>query len=408
MANRNSYTYTPGYTNTRGASQGRQPQQQARTAARPQGQRQAAPPAPRRQTQQPPPARPSKDLVMFAVTLFVLPLVGIIGVFARPFLWAFVVLALLCVAALWVFRCFAQGTRTVFSIGIGVISIMALLIVVDVTPKTDNYPLIDPALAAGPSTQNIGNTDLGTTPDGLEGMQLGGEQDDTLGGSPDLTPTYEPLAGGVAAEETEAPPVNPVASEAQAALENYMRAWQAKDYEAMATYALPSWRNAQQQPSMQLYWTHDWWILNSWTIQSEAMSPTADSATFTLITDAAKNNSARTTVKYKYLATVINESGSWYVDPESVRTGMEVDESLPSAYSQSAGDPTAEPEPTIPPNMQLWYNSDGGSYYHTQEKCSSIAERNHKHMKAFAYSELGNDTYKKLEPCSVCSAPERP
>lgn len=417
MANRNQYTYTPGYQGgTRGytppsqrKAQQQQPQRGAprQQAARPaQPRRQAAPP--------PPPARPMKDLGMFALILFVIPLLGIIGVIYTPFLWVFIILSALCLAALWVFRCFAQGTRAFFSGILLVISVIALIAVIDLSPKEGDYPIhgldntvsnanVDNsgALSQANNPAFVGVSNLSPTATAPIGTFGGGTDD--MGTGDDQN--GDQLAMLPATYETVAPPVNTAVSAAQEALLSYLNLWKDRNFEEMVKYTLPSWRGAQSSPQQALFWNHNWWILNDWTLTSETTSPAADSATFTIIADTSKSNSAQTPVKQEYHAIVFQENGAWYVDPDSLRNGLTVAETPPPGMD--IGEPTPEPQPTIDPNFKLWYNSQNGSFYHTDDKCSSIGASYYKYMKSFTYSELDKAPYSKLNACPTCNAPPK-
>ena len=55
----------------------------------------------------------------------------------------------------------------------------------------------------------------------------------------------------------------------------------------------------------------------------------------------------------------------------------------------------------------LYYNPDGGSYYHTTSECKGIKEKFWPQMKAFTYGELDDAAYKALAPCPNCQPPRR-
>lgn len=81
--------------------------------------------------------------------------------------------------------------------------------------------------------------------------------------------------------------------------------------------------------------------------------------------------------------------------------------------------PTATVRPTATPNqnvthdgvavdMTLYYNTDGGSYYHTTDRCSAINEKYLPLKGTITYSRLDESKFKRLKPCTSCSAPVRP
>ena len=55
----------------------------------------------------------------------------------------------------------------------------------------------------------------------------------------------------------------------------------------------------------------------------------------------------------------------------------------------------------------LYYNTVGGSRYHTTDKCSSV-NRRYWPLAPFRYGELTLSPYDELTPCKTCSAPPRP
>ena len=474
MANRSPYTYTPGYNGSgRGYTQnnnsnnnaGRQAPRPQQGAPRPaqgqprpntyQGGAAQRPPqygaprqpgAPRQQMRyvaQPPPARPMKDLIMYAMILFITPLVGIVGVFFTPFLWVFAAVCIICAGVIWWQKCFGQGQRVIFSVVLVVLAVLGGITAQSLAPRQDTFQMMPgseplsssssssgneidvfPQQSSNPALVGFSGVSATATPpinlsidpnaDSGVGTDLGG---DLSGGNPE--PTIAPVMAGlpiVDGVQSADPPQNPAVTGARNALENYLQQWSARDFEEMLKYTTESWRKAQSSPQQQLYWNHNWWILKTWTLSNETTSPTADSATFTVIADLNKSNSTQTPVKMEYKALVFKQDGTeeWYVDPDSLRSGVPVQE---TPVTQGEGDaqqsseipvstePT--PEPTLSPKTKLWYNSKGGKRYHIEEKCSSIEEQYYKSMKSFTFEELDKSPYSKLTPCGTCNTPSK-
>lgn len=439
MADRNTYTYTPGYA---GSGRGyvppgnRKPTAENARAPRAQAPQiemqyeQEGPPPPRRNLQPQQPQYPTRDLIMFALVLFAVPLVGIVGVFFRPFLWVFILLNAGCLAALWLMRLFAKGTRVAFSVILLALAVLALVAAIDLTPKQTDYPLVsgtdlietggtgtDPSLGTFPSIADPQQQQNSGTPDWQSLNQGGGDGTggDTGGsdGGAGLTPTGVPVLGGDPGTEATSPPANQAVVQAKEALESYLRAWTTFDYDEMTKHTLPSWRQVQDSAKQQLYMMHNWWQVNNWTITNETTSPSADSVTFYVVVDMQPINAQKSAVKQQFTALVIKYEGDglWYVDPDSMRTGITVEETPPPQQLQEAGEtpePTASPEPTVGPNTTLWYNTKGGKRYHIDEHCKSLNPDDYDIvMKSFPYSDLGKSAYSKLVPCETCNAPER-
>ena len=71
--------------------------------------------------------------------------------------------------------------------------------------------------------------------------------------------------------------------------------------------------------------------------------------------------------------------------------------------------PTQAPTevPTVSANTVLYYNPDGGSYYHASENCSRVAAE-YLPLSPFYFSDLNSTKYKNLLACNKCDAPARP
>ena len=56
--------------------------------------------------------------------------------------------------------------------------------------------------------------------------------------------------------------------------------------------------------------------------------------------------------------------------------------------------------------LELFYNPEGGSYYHADQYCSSVKDK-YKPLTAFSYAELDSAPYRELEPCVTCQPVKR-
>ena len=54
-------------------------------------------------------------------------------------------------------------------------------------------------------------------------------------------------------------------------------------------------------------------------------------------------------------------------------------------------------------DMPLYYNPDGGQYYHSDQYCNSVKDK-YLPLTAFTYAELDDEAYKNLTPCPSCSS----
>ena len=57
-------------------------------------------------------------------------------------------------------------------------------------------------------------------------------------------------------------------------------------------------------------------------------------------------------------------------------------------------------------DMLLYYNPDGGKYYHSTPECSAVKSKYYP-LTSFKYSELDTGMFKKLEPCPSCTPVKR-
>ena len=59
-------------------------------------------------------------------------------------------------------------------------------------------------------------------------------------------------------------------------------------------------------------------------------------------------------------------------------------------------------------DMTLFYNPEGGSYYHAKDDCPSVNTKFLPLKGSLIYEQLTMNKFKSLKPCTVCSAPVRP
>lgn len=386
----------------------------------------------------------SVDMFVLLLMLIVGPLCGVLGVFLRPMLWMFLIIEGAAIALMWIFKCYLMRGRIVLSCVLLVLMTLALLAGVDVGKAPRNYQSYGGQQAAANGAQTSPQS-TDTPWGGVSGVGLGGltsdanatpepvqdEQQDVQLAALPVEGAQAPLAAvpdGVAvpvqAEATESPMTGVLAA-AESVMKSYMQCWQQENWESMVQYVTPTWRSAQTNPQLQLYWNHGGiWTLNNWTMTAQNAQLNADSITFSILADLSKSTTG-TKITKRYEGIVIkDENGTWYVDPDSMRTGVEVketasdvgaanaaaiaeDSALADQVAVSNSDTTAQTS-SVNPNMTLWYNSKGGTFYHLKQKCESIGKEYYDSMKSFTYGELNDSAYAKLKPCKTCDAPARP
>ena len=94
------------------------------------------------------------------------------------------------------------------------------------------------------------------------------------------------------------------------------------------------------------------------------------------------------------------ESEGWYIDPDSLSSGVQVVQSTPTP------DPNTTPTPTPGPKTKIYYNKDGGKYYHAEAQYPSVAKE-YLPLASFQYKDINKSPYTRLEPCEKCDAPHR-
>lgn len=101
--------------------------------------------------------------------------------------------------------------------------------------------------------------------------------------------------------------------------------------------------------------------------------------------------------------------------PESVAPEPEAS-AVPAASPTVA--PTLTPQPFVKPkrlshdgidlDMILYYNENGGSFYHTSEYCTAVDFKYLPLTGTLIYEDLSTGKYKLLQRCTTCGAPTRP
>ena len=193
-------------------------------------------------------------------------------------------------------------------------------------------------------------------------------------------------------------------------LNTFMNYWAESQLDSMLELCLPSWVNNLENPKSELFILLANRAPISYTVENISGSEADSSRTVTLTVLIDKKNTSEPAY-YQMQVLMLRLNDTWYVDPNSL--GATKMATTPQPGDQEAGTipfvPTQAPTeaPTISANTYLYYNPDGGLYYHAQENCRSVAEE-YLPLKAFYYSDLNNTTFKNLLACHKCDAPARP
>ena len=320
--------------------------------------------------------------VLSLVVTLVLPVLFVIALLWEntPFRLIFLAVTAIAVLAMWVMKIFARDARSTLSI-----AYVALMVVIGV--------------ALGLQTAQL------SPPDNTTATQAAAVQDWT-------TPHYASSASATPVPGQYEIGQTPV-SDAQKQLENFILGWRENSIEKMLPMCAPSWVAKQQSPDIEL-----WNIMRNrepleYKIESVQGSEADSSRVITVkITFENQGTGAVSAERIQVLMFRINDT--WYVDPQSL-SGTAVNEAAEqqqaaqnSQWIQTTKSPvTPTPKPTGNDALQLYYNPDGGRYYHSKPNCPDVAE-SYWPLSPFYYGDLNTQKFVNLIQCSTCNAPSRP
>lgn len=185
----------------------------------------------------------------------------------------------------------------------------------------------------------------------------------------------------------------------------FFTAWYANDVDKMLAMCDSNWKGAVENPRMELFRL----LANR---RPTELSPDEVSKVegedpnvppcylVTVIVRMDINNGTSTELETLQLYVRKEKDGLWYIDPTGLSTGEETDSEVTEVSDGSTE--------TITADTVLYYNPEGGIYYHLDRDCKLINPKYLPLKGSFLYSELNEEPYRKLEPCNVCSAPQRP
>ena len=356
------------------------------------------PPKPPEQTprdNRPDDSSPNGSHIFLQVLLIVvLPLLFVISLFMKSnrFYWVFVVSSLVCLGMMYLMRAFVPNARRVLSVIHAAMIVVALFAI-----------LISGQPAADQVTQSA--------------------QDHQSIFSDNTTASLAAMNESLAALKQEEPPPNTgTASLAQQKLEQFMNAWGNKDYATMVSLSAPNWVNqyeTQRDAETGIFHLSAIRIPVSYQIMGVSGNDADQTRTITM--QAAINKSdGKEPLLYNFQILMIRSNNEWYVDPNSISSSQVVQQAASQAQqNQQAQNQTQVQAPAAggvsTPNIGaarsdtiLYYNQDGGEYYHLNPNCSSIGARYRPLTAMFYYRDVSSETFKNLKPCPHCKAPARP
>ena len=188
-------------------------------------------------------------------------------------------------------------------------------------------------------------------------------------------------------------------------LKCFMGYWAAGELYDMLTLCAPEWAAGVEDPMVALFGLAFSKFPREYTVESISGTPTDAERTVTV-----KVLMELKTVKYAYyrrnLRMVREEDGLWYLDPDSLKTYERLEDE-PPAYPEPAEAPAGDPEiaAEITGDTLLYYQPEGGAYYHLDPNCKRVHPSFLPLEACFTYAERNEEPYRDLLPCEICVAP---
>ena len=171
----------------------------------------------------------------------------------------------------------------------------------------------------------------------------------------------------------------------------------------MLNLCMPSWRDKQTNARTTLFQM----LMNRTPGKIEPQSTRgtdADTTRKVVVVAEMNRNNGKPSEIYKMTIMMVKENNEWYVDPQS----------LLSYETETTPDPHLTPEPTITEtpvdtaNTVLYYNPNGGEYYHRDPNCRNVNPKFLPLQGTFYFSQINDEPYREMKRCNVCGAPIRP
>ncbi|MDO5021957.1 MAG: hypothetical protein Q4E07_01290 [Eubacteriales bacterium] len=308
--------------------------------------------------------------------MVILPLFFVIALFVQNTLF-FLSFALVSVIALfitWLVSAFAPNARatlTIIHIALVVVSLFAVLLSPPDIPADNTQ---DPLKAQ-------------TTKDSLlSASMLTMMENQQAQAGPTATPNFGH------------------ASFAQQRLEEFLSAWSRMDYTDMANYCLPSWIASQGNPETAMFHLRANRTIVSYEILEVTGNDMDQTRTINMnaLIDKSNGNPPQTN---RFQVLMVRSNDNWYVDPRSL-TSLGIIESEEDIAARTIT--TIVPTATPSPDTLLYYNADGGMFYHINDRCPSVSEKYLPLTASFYYRDIkSNPSFAKLVPCGTCGAPSK-
>ena len=323
------------------------------------------------------PARSTHNFPLLQLLLIViLPLLFVVSLFVKDNLLflIFAALSVLSLMVAWIFSAFltnARATLTILHIAMVVVALFAVL--------------LSPPKVVQDTTASTVQGDQSAKDSLLSASMISMMQNQQQLAGPTATPN----------------PGN--ASFAQQRLQDFMGAWSRINYAEMASYCLPSWINQQDSAETAMFHLR----ANRTIVSYEVLEITGNDSDQTrtihmnAVIDKSNGNPPET---HRFQVLMVRINNEWYVDPRSLSSiGIIETEAEIAARTIATIVPTATP----PADTRLYYNPNGGRFYHLDPNCPSLLPEYLPMTASFYFGDINKPEFSQLVPCVTCRAPSR-
>lgn len=320
------------------------------------------------------------DTIAKVLMFGVLPILFILSmVFAWTAVkWIVLVGAVASIAAMWLRELVTPNARLVLSLLLASAAVVCLVSAL-ATNAADNQ---NPAQPNQPGQMQQGST---------SGNNLDVNLTATDTPNPAPTPTATPV------DDSE---------ECYAQLHSFFTLWKNNAISQMVNLTAPSWRSSIKGGTDAVTQKLFGEVLTNRTPVSwdfTAITGTSNDIARMVTVRAVinKNNTLGESV-YLWKVRMVKEDGVWYVDPATLQSNEQ--ESTATPTNALATQPVLN---TSHPDLLIYYNPEGGTYYHIDPNCESLNPKYRPLSGVIKWSQIEDDPYDKLEQCKRCGAPLR-
>ena len=182
--------------------------------------------------------------------------------------------------------------------------------------------------------------------------------------------------------------------------------WNRNDLDNMLTLCDPAWKEREENPKTELFRILQNRTPESLTVESvkDIAGESYDGRLYCLVyavSDVDRHNGKANEKQLFRILVVQGNDGLWYIIPDSLDNSEEAEDEIPAEATPESENAGAE-------DMELYYQPEGGEYYHLDQNCPRVHAKYLPLQGVFHLSELNDENYLNLKPCPVCGAPQRP